>query len=419
MVSVTMNSVFTDKYLKGLKTSDKKYTITETTGERGESRLQLNVYPTGVKKYQIQYFLDGKRRRMEFGKFGNALGDYSLRQARIEFARLAEMVKRNIDPKHPDKINTPSGLESLQHLHDAFTSWYKANRKLNSYNTIYSYLRTDFVKGIELSMPANQFTTDDARRMVYAAWNRGSKGSALGLKSALSKMFKFGLEYDNGPERFGQPPIYGLKTNPIINMPLSYKKEAGQRWLSEEEIRTLWHGKNMHPKLHNYIKLAIALAGQRIEELSLSGEAEFDLTNCFFTIPVERVKIETRGDHVVPLGSLAIDTYHECRKYRSANGKLFPQSRDNSKGIKGPALRAILNRWCEKNTGFEKFTLRDLRRTCKTHMSKAGVPITHRDMLQQHYKTDVATVHYDRHDYLKEKRQAIEIWDNYLKNIVS
>jgi integrase len=418
MVSVTMKAVFTDKYLKGIKSSDKKYTITESTGERGESRLQLNVYPTGVKKYQIQYFLAGKRRRMEFGKFGPLLGDYSLRQARIEFSNLADMVKRNVDPKYPDKINTPSGLESLKHLHDAFTSWYKANRKVNSYNTIFSYLRTDFVTGIDQNLPANTFTTDDARRMVYSAWNRGSKGSALGLKSALSKMFKFGLEYDNGPERFGQPPIYGLKTNPIMNMPLSYKKEAGQRWLSEEEIRRLWHGENMHPKLHNYIKLALALAGQRIEELSLANASEFDIENKVFAVPVARVKISGRGDHVVPLGELAINTYYDCLKFRSINGALFPMTRDNSKGIPAASLRRMLNTWFKRNPKFEKFVLRDLRRTCKTHMSKAGVPITHRDMLQQHYKNDVATVHYDRHDYLKEKREAIEIWDNYLKQIV-
>jgi len=39
------------------------------------------VYPSGIKKFQIQYFLQGNRKRMEFGKYGKQLGFYSLSQA--------------------------------------------------------------------------------------------------------------------------------------------------------------------------------------------------------------------------------------------------------------------------------------------------------------------------------------------------
>jgi len=50
-------------------------------------------------------------------------------------------------------------------------------------------------------------------------------------------------------------------------------------------------------------------------------------------------------------------------------------------------------------------------------MSKAGVPIHIRDILQQHNKRDVATVHYDRYDYLSEKREGIYIWGKFLITI--
>ena len=109
-VSVEGCSMFTDKYIKGLKPKSEKYTVTESTGERGESRLQIRVYPTGIKKFQIQYYLDKKRRRFEFGKFGQLSGDMSLRQARIKFDELSGLVKQNIDPKNPQqtaKKNSP------------------------------------------------------------------------------------------------------------------------------------------------------------------------------------------------------------------------------------------------------------------------------------------------------------------------
>lgn len=47
-------------------------------------------------------------------------------------------------------------------------------------------------------------------------------------------------------------------------------------------------------------------------------------------------------------------------------------------------------------------------------MTKAGVPIHVRDTLQQHNKRDVATVHYDRYDYLNEKREGIDVWTDCL-----
>jgi integrase len=73
-------------------------------------------------------------------------------------------------------------------------------------------------------------------------------------------------------------------------------------------------------------------------------------------------------------------------------------------------------RWSEKNN-VPHFNPRDLRRTCKTLMGKAGIDKINRDILQQHNKFDVSSVHYDRYDYMKEKRQSIEVWERFIKAI--
>lgn len=410
--------MFTDKSLKGLKSKETKYTLTESTGERGESRLQVNIYPTGVIKFQIQYFIDSKRKRMEFGKFGEGLGDYTLRLARIKFGELAGLVKKDIDPRYPDRKQTRKGMASISQLYFAFLGWYENNRKENSYNTVYGFLNTNVEKGFDLTLPANQFTPDHARELIYKVWNRGSKEAAMGLKSALSMMFKYGIDYDNGPERFGKPAVFGIESNPIRDVTLSYSKTPGQRWLTDDEIRTLWHAPDMHPTFKRFLRLQLSLAGQRVEEISHSHKSEYDLKHNLFTIPVERVKIRERGAHVVPLGSLAIETFEECLKYRSKEGLLFPSTRNPLEPLPMNSIRNPLNAWLKNNPKFERFTPRDIRRTCKSHMSKAGVQRDHRDMLQQHYKNDVATVHYDRYDYLNEKREAIYMWDKYLLELI-
>jgi len=59
-----------------------------------------------------------------------------------------------------------------------------------------------------------------------------------------------------------------------------------------------------------------------------------------------------------------------------------------------------------------------MRRTCKTLMGKAGISKVDRDILQQHDKEDISTLHYDRYDYMKEKRIAMDIWKKYLCEIL-
>jgi len=68
--------------------------------------------------------------------------------------------------------------------------------------------------------------------------------------------------------------------------------------------------------------------------------------------------------------------------------------------------------------GLERFVPRDLRRTVKTHMSRIGVLKEVRDRIQGHAMNDVASKHYDRYDYLKEKREGLEKWERELKNII-
>ena len=71
-----------------------------------------------------------------------------------------------------------------------------------------------------------------------------------------------------------------------------------------------------------------------------------------------------------------------------------------------------------ENTKIEKFVPRDLRRTFKTLTGKAGISKEIRDRLQNHALQDVSSLHYDRYDYLKEKRAAMDIWNDYFNDIL-
>ncbi|MNL37942.1 hypothetical protein D3C87_1601200 [compost metagenome] len=76
------------------------------------------------------------------------------------------------------------------------------------------------------------------------------------------------------------------------------------------------------------------------------------------------------------------------------------------------AVTKLYSRHKEEFAG--PFTLRDIRRTCKTLMGVAGISKEIRDRIQGHAFSDVSSKHYDRYDYFKEKQAALSIWATWL-----
>jgi len=65
----------------------------------------------------------------------------------------------------------------------------------------------------------------------------------------------------------------------------------------------------------------------------------------------------------------------------------------------------------------EPFQLRDIRRTCETMLASLGVSSDVRAQLQSHGLGGVQTRHYDRHDYMAEKRQTLKTWGRHLERL--
>src|SRR4029077_8678223 len=80
----------------------------------------------------------------------------------------------------------------------------------------------------------------------------------------------------------------------------------------------------------------------------------------------------------------------------------------------------VIGRFMHENPGFAPFTARDIRRTWKTLAAGAGIPKEMRDRLQNHSKGgDVSSRHYDRYDYLVERRAAMAKWAAYLDLVIA
>jgi len=62
------------------------------------------------------------------------------------------------------------------------------------------------------------------------------------------------------------------------------------------------------------------------------------------------------------------------------------------------------------------FSMRDLRRTAETHMAALGISSDVRAQIQSHGLGGIQARHYDRHDYMPEKRTALGLWARRFTN---
>ena len=127
-------------------------------------------------------------------------------------------------------------------------------------------------------------------------------------------------------------------------------------------------------------------------------------------------------DHLVPITEFHIDLLNQVQEFSDGDNYLFPKTVKHG-GITEPrstdSLSQAVRRFCVPQDkyrrpmaqavrkGFTRFTPRDIRRTWKTLAGSIGLGLDIRNRIQGHALRDVGSLHYDRYDYLDEKREEI------------
>jgi integrase len=236
------------------------------------------------------------------------------------------------------------------------------------------------------------------------------------MRAYLSAMFKWGIEFDDEQAAIAHNVQFFIESNPVLNVKKPLKKEAPtDRFLNESEVHVFWDAlskSSMSTHRANVFRLMLAL-GARVEALSGLRWNDIDWNEKLITIPPERSK---NGAYcVIPINDIAYEVLINNPKFNDEF--LFP-AENGTEPLRLDGYSKAITRLCQQFK-IESFTPKDLRTTFKTLAGKAGLAKEIRDRLQNHALTDVSSRHYDRYDYLAEKRQAIQKWSIYLNHIIS
>ncbi len=393
--------------LKQVEMTGKQLSLVDGEGHgTGRLVLVLKPMPTRVTAdWMAQQWRDDKRIKKKLGSYPSM----SLSKAREIFNRdFAERIQKG----RSIKIAGDTRPGTVADLFEAYVAYLKAGGK-PSWKEAEKGLNK-IADTLGRNRPARDIEPDEITEIIRPIYERGKRSMADHVRSYIRSAFSWGLKSEHD-YRTTAARRFRLVYNPAASIPTE-PKTIGTRWLSEEEFVRLYcwlecPDTPVHPSYPRAIQI-IMLTGQRVEEIARLHVDQWDARERI----IDWTRTKNLQPHAVPVPSLAAELIESItpNKY----GWFFPSAKDPSKPVSHGTLYSFI--WRQRERGvIPHATNRDLRRTFKTLAGKAGVPKEIRDRIQNHALQDVSSKHYDRWNYMVEKRAGMAKWDKFVRAMLA
>jgi integrase len=262
--------------------------------------------------------------------------------------------------------------------------------------------------------PAREVTTDDVVSLIESV-GRTKTGNVVELVfTALSEIFKHGLAK------------HAVVVNPCVGVSVAAicgpTEPPRQRLkLTEAELRALLPAL---PSIGTDNALAaklLLLTCTRIGELVRAEWSHLDFERAEWCIPDANSK--TKKGFIVPLSPAALECFKTLQPLACGSRYVLPARQvrrtRNHGGAEVPfeqrALNAALHKLCTRlgEKKVRRFTPHDLRSSARSHLAALGVNVIVAERCLNHSLGGLVGV-YDQHDYLTERRAALETWASFL-----
>lgn len=391
---------------------------------RGAGGLGVKVLPSGSKMFVFRYTRNENRAFIQLGRFPTL----SLANAREKAKALSQMIRDGLDPKD-ELVRQTREREKNQREHEqqgtvdqlfkSYTEQMKKDGK-RTHAAVLQALEKETYPIIKPTTKAKDVTAHDIKIILAHMIRRGAATQSNRVRSYLMAAFNHGLKHDNDPANFIDDAKFGLVFNPVAAIPKQKAAErVGERFLTWAETRQLLNdmekSTSLGLTLRCLIRLCFFTGGQRPYELAASRWMSIDWQAKTLTITAD---ISKNGrPHLIPLTDGALRVLREQQAMTAGSPFIFPHAAKPDEHMPMASLSQAIERYRNRSS-FEHFIPRDFRRTCKTLMGELGIAKDLRDRLQNHALNDVSSKHYDRYEYLPEKRRALEQWERHLLQIV-
>jgi integrase len=252
------------------------------------------------------------------------------------------------------------------------------------------------------TLPANEVSTEQVTDIMRRLSEQGKGRTSNKLRSyirAAYQVAKASRSKATVPLKF---KYYNVTSNPAADTaPDESANKADKRPLSVGEMRSYWKIiKGMDGFKGAVLRLHLLTGGQRIKQLVALKTRDVTADAIMLFDGKGRPGKPPRP-HTIPLIQAAAQALAECK----------PEGEHaiSTNGGKTPLGATTLSGWAaEAGEHIPDFQAKRLRSGVETLLASAGISKEIRGRLQSHGISGVQAAHYDAHDYVKEKRQALE-----------
>jgi integrase len=363
--------------------------------------LRLIVHPAGEKTFAL--FTRVNDRLTNF-KIGSA-STLSLAEARdLAKTKLGEIAGGK-DPRVVKQTKAEAEAETVALVVERFITRH-VKVKNRTANEIERKLRVEVLPRLG-KRPLASITQRDIIALLDAIVDRGAGTQANRVLSTLRKFFNWCCERGL------------LDRSPCDRVKAPTPETKRDRVLEDSELALIWQGaERLGYPFGPYFQL-LMLTGQRREEIAGMRWAEINSALTLWTLPRERVK--NNEPHTVPLVPWARSILASLPRIEGSDFVLTTTGEASISGYS--KAKAALDAEIAKLNGGEPiapFVVHDLRRTAATNWAKLGVALPTVEKLLNHVSGVFGGVSgiYNRHDFLDEKKAALEVWAQHLLSIV-
>jgi integrase len=370
--------------------------------------LTFTLSASGTTAWVLRFRFGGRPRELTIGRWP----DISLAEARKRAAAARAEIQLGVDvatEKRRSKVDSLAAWTFRQLAEDYM------RKRLPAMAASTQYQRRHHIENVILpklgSLVAREVDEADVVALVKTVGARSYSVAEL-VMTAVSEVMKHGL----GQHVVKRNVCAGLSLPALVER----KKPVRQRLkLTEANLRALLADVESIGK-SNALSFRILLSTcVRIGELVRAEWIDVDLENAVWHVPDANSK--TRKGFTVPLPAATVGWFKQLKELAGASAFVLPARQERRRVRLGGdihcaqhSVNAILHKYCERmEEKCPRFTPHDLRSTARSHLSAMGVPVVVAERALNHKIGGIIGI-YDQHDFLDERREALERWTAFL-----
>jgi integrase len=422
--------VLTDAAIRALRDGESR---TDGSLPVGAGRLMIECVKVRGVLHRRWVF----RHRSDSGVGKLRLGDYpavGLDEARNKARAHIEQVRQGIDPRiaafeHKQAVvkaqREKAALGSLRALLMSYVAWLRAGGKSSAREVELLFDRHVLKPWPQLaSMPARSVTPEMMRDVLARMIKAGIGRQTNIARSYLNAAFVHGAHADLDPRRAAtQASTFRLTSNPIQLLPrIAEFESARDRVLDDEELRHLWTTlAKRKDELGATIRCVLLMGGQRFRQLLRVQVADYDRQQGTLRLIDPKGKRRKAVEHLLPV-SRQVSRELEALVAANTSAEFVFSTTGGAKPIHHTTISAEVGAIAKLGAamGSAAYKPGDIRRTVETRLQALGVSRDVRAQLLSHGRTSgVQARHYERYDFLPEKRAALLLWEEHLASVVA